>query len=524
MEAKEGLDIRHYATLTWWVLKRRRWMALGLFLTVVLPVLAVTLKMEARYESTGTVWVEEQNAPVFQDLNTRGRLPVLLTILQSRSLAVSVVDALPRKAYDELLRNRYQSDWTEPITSLVRRIQGKPVAAVSPREQVISELLKARMSFRPQPRTGIVTVTATASDPAIATDIASAYIETLQSKTRFFTREESRAVRELLDNQSKQVGESLRQAEDALIQFQNQRGALKLDARIHESFEAMKQAEGSRSAAILSEDIARTRLAAVKTQLEGRQAGKKVTESLSAPSALRNLFERWSRAETALASLAKRYTDVHPQVRGAREEAQQSWPRLDEALRQNLRITVSPSLPPLERAPLIDQAISLTEEIERLPGEREVAEGKARNLRGALGSLSQDQLEFARRQQAVDTQKALYVLLTQKAEQANIRSQEELRHIRVLDPPSVPTGPVSGRAMKILLVGLVAGLGMAVGVPLGLEMLDTTIKTEDEVETLLGWPVLGAIQAMDVVRPALANGARASRALPPGTAGRKERA
>lgn len=523
MEGKEGLDFRHYAVIVWRVLKRRRWMALALFLAVALPTAVVIMQMEPRYESAGTVWVEEQNVPVFQDLTQRGRLPVLLTILQSRSLAVSVVDALPRKAYDELLRNRYESDWTEPFTNFARRLRGRPVAAVSPREQVISELLKARMTFRPQPRTGIVTVTATASDPAIATDIATAYIETLQSKTRFFTREESRAVRELLDNQAKHVGEALRQAEEALVQFQNQRGALKLDSRIHESFEGMRQAEGARSASILSEDIARTRLAAVKAQLEGRQGGKKVTESLSTPSALRNLFERWSRAETALASLTRRYTEAHPQVRAAREEAQQVWPRLDEALRQYLRITTSTNLPPLERAPLIDQAISLAEEIERLPADREAAEAKARTLRSSVGTLSHDQLEFARRQQAVETQKALYLLLTQKAEQANIRSQEELRHIRVLDPPSVPTSPISGRAMKILLMGLVAGLGLAVGVPMGLEMLDSTIKTEEEVETLLGWPVLGTVQAMEV-RPALANGTRASRALPPGTAGRKERA
>jgi len=235
------------------------------------------------------------------------------------------------------------------------------------------------------------------------------------------------------------------------------------------------------------------------------------------------VYDRWYKAESALATLTKRFTEVHPQVRAAREEALQSWPRLEEALRQNLRITVSPNLPPLERAPLIDQAISLAEEVERLPAEREGAEARVRRLRAGLSTLSQDQLEFGRRRQAVETHKALYTLLAQKAEQATIRSQEELRNIRVLDPPSVPTNPNNQRTFMVFLAGLLAGLAVAVGVPLGLEMLDTTIKTEEEVETLLGWPVLGAIQAMEV-RPALANGARASRALPPGMAGRKERA
>ncbi len=506
-----GQEVR-YGELMWRALRRRRWLAVAVFLAVAGPMLVYPMLMEPRYESTGTVWVEERTLPVF-DAAPPGRLYVLLTILGSRSLAASVVDALPRRAYDELVRNRNYTDWSMEISSRIRRLLGKPAVAVSPREQVISELINARMAFRPQGNSGIVQVTATASDPTTAADIASAYIETLRSKTRFFTREEARAVREFLEAQAKQVGATLQAAQDALLQWERQRGAMKVDDRVAQSLGHLDQAEGSLAAVALAEEITRTRLTAIKTQLEGQPAAKKVTGSITVTPALKDLVERWRKAEEKLAGLTQRYTDAYPGVAAAREEAHQLSARVDAAMRESLRIAPSPNLPPLERAPLIEQAIALAEDIAKVQPERDAYEGRVRTLRGSLSNLNQEQYEFARRRQAVESTNNLSALLAQKAEEASIRGQDNLRDIRVLDPPSVPVVPSGRAALKLLLVGLGLGLAAACGLPLGLELMDTTIKTEDEVEAILGWPVLGTIQAM-TVRPPLANGARARRALP----------
>ncbi len=508
-----GADIQ-YGALIWRAIVLRRWMVGLVFLAVAGPLVAYAFLMDARYESTGTVWVEERNAGVFQDVMGRGRLPVLLTILGSRSLAAGVVDALPRRAYEELLRKRTYTDWVTEVANRVRRLLGRPVVAVSPREQVITELVKGRTTFHPKGSTGIVYVTALASDPTIAADIATAYIETLQSKTRFFTREESRAVREFLEGQAKQVGASLQEAREALVQHERQRGAVKVDDRVAQSLSNLGQVETQLTAASLSEDIARTRLAAVKSQLEGQPAGKKVTGSFTVPPSLKDLAERWRKAEARLATLTQRYTDAFPQVRAAREDAQQLWIRLDAGLRQALRISASPNLPPSERAPLVEQAVGLAQDVAKYQAEREAYAAHARSLQGALGSLSQEQYEMAQRRQAVEATQNLYNLLTQKSEEAGIRAQDDLRDIRVLDPPAVPVFPSGRQALKVLLVALALGVTAALGLPVGLETLDSTIKTEEEAEAVLGWPVLGTILAMEPRSPLASNGVGA-RALPP---------
>jgi len=201
--------------------------------------------------------------------------------LASRNLAASVVDTLPRRAYDELLRNRLKTDWTTPIANRVRALRGRLMEAPSPREMVISELRQSRMRFTPtRGPSGIVEVAATASNPAVAAEIATAYIEVLQSKTRFFTREESVAVREFLEKQARQVGATVQSAEDALAEFERRRGFVKIDDKLRASLERLNQAEASLGGSVLSEDIARTRLAAIKAQIEVRPPGPKPRDPL----------------------------------------------------------------------------------------------------------------------------------------------------------------------------------------------------------------------------------------------------
>jgi uncharacterized protein involved in exopolysaccharide biosynthesis len=502
-----------YGDLIWRAIRRRRRLAVGLFLLVAVPVVLFALTMAPIYESTGVIWVEEPRIDLFKDLGSQSQLGVILAILGSRSLAASVVDALPPRAYDELLGKGQSADWTAPITKFFERFQGKPAAPTKPRDQVITELLKARMTFQQREKSPIVAVTAAASDPVIAADIATAYIETLQSRTRSFSREEARAVREYLGNQAKQVGGTLREAEDAMYQVERQRGSVRVDERIQHSLQNLGQAERILAEVGLSEDIARTRLAAVKAQLEGRPAGKKVTGPIVVPPSLKVLADRWGKAETSVAALTRRFTDAHPEVRAAKEEAQQAWLKLEPPFRQALKIEISPTLTPGDRAPLIEQALALAQDVAKVSAEREANETRVRSTRAGLGSLSDEQRELARRRQAVDTTKNLYAILTQKSEEAGSRPQEELRNVRALDPPGVPSRPSAEKRYKILLVGVALGLAMALGVPVGLEILDSTIKTEEEAEAVLGWPVLGSVLAM-APRHALANGSRA-RALPP---------
>ncbi|MFK3936229.1 YveK family protein [Alkalihalobacillus sp. NPDC078783] len=72
-------------------------------------------------------------------------------------------------------------------------------------------------------------------------------------------------------------------------------------------------------------------------------------------------------------------------------------------------------------------------------------------------------------------------------------------NVNILSPAKVGenTSPVSPNPSLNIAIALVLGLAIAVGVAFLLEYLDTTIKTEKDIEDALELPVLGAVSNMD---------------------------
>lgn len=62
---------------------------------------------------------------------------------------------------------------------------------------------------------------------------------------------------------------------------------------------------------------------------------------------------------------------------------------------------------------------------------------------------------------------------------------------RKLDAAMVPGSPVSPDLFKNLLVSLIAGLGLALGITVLLETFDDKLRSADDVERKLGYPLLG---------------------------------
>jgi len=95
------------------------------------------------------------------------------------------------------------------------------------------------------------------------------------------------------------------------------------------------------------------------------------------------------------------------------------------------------------------------------------------------------------------TTKETYERLLQKSESAqqseNLEKRQKGEQFRIIDPARVPEKPFSPDVLKIILIGLLAGIGGGLGLAFIREQMDRSFHDAGDVEITLGLNVLSTI-------------------------------
>jgi capsular exopolysaccharide synthesis family protein len=129
----------------------------------------------------------------------------------------------------------------------------------------------------------------------------------------------------------------------------------------------------------------------------------------------------------------------------------------------------------------------------------------------ALNSLRQAETEMAQRFEQIPFLQQTYAELQRrneinsevvnnflaKLQDLRISEAQETSPWIVLDPPSLPTQPISPNKRRNLLLGSVAGLLLGIGTALLLEHLDQRVKSLEEAKELTDLPLLGTVPRIE---------------------------
>lgn len=105
-------------------------------------------------------------------------------------------------------------------------------------------------------------------------------------------------------------------------------------------------------------------------------------------------------------------------------------------------------------------------------------------------------VEYTMLQREADTNRTLYDGLLQRYKEISVIGGVAANGLSIVDQASLPGAPYSPRLALNLVLALFGGIVLGFGAALGLEYFDNTIKTPDQMEALLGIPVLGLIPVM----------------------------
>ncbi len=484
-EPKKGLDLERILAI--W--HRRKWLAIPFFALPLAAAATLILSLPNLYRSTATVLVERQQVPesfvrstVTSELETR--LQTISQEILSRSRLQSLIQRF--NLYPNLLQ-RVSSE--EVVERLRRDIQLELKAGDRGRSTIAFAL------------------TYKGSDPqtvALVTNtLASFYIEeNLKARekqatgTAEFLKAQITDTRKRLDEQEQRVSEfRKRHLGELPTQMQANLATLEtLNTQLRLNNDTQIRASERRDA-----------LTAQLTEAESFRQ-QVVAAPGSAPAAgpvppalhLVRLKQELTAAQT-------RYTETHPTVIRLKAEIAAVERDLASATPEPKPEVKSPDPAPAAPVPPPSQyVLRLREGLHALEAEIKILKAEEQRLRGAISAYQarventprreQEFLEISRDYEATKDQHQSLVKRHGEAQVAESMEQRQKgEQFRLLDPAVPSATPAAPNRGRLLPMALVFSLGLAVGVVVLAEMLDTSFHSSDQVRAFTSVPVLVSI-------------------------------
>ena len=490
--------------------RRKKWIVMTTVaaLALFLPVAYLVSREPPRYQTTATIFLENRApAALFQEFSPFRPLPVQLAILQSKVLAQSVIEALPRASVEDLIANPYNSDIRVDIQNWFRRLRGIAPVVESPEVRALEELRNARVNFFPMGATGIVQVRAEASNPRVALDIANTYVEVMLARTRSFNVDDAKNTREYLTQQNTQVNESLQSSERTFQEFTLAKGAIRLPDRVADVATRLGQLETTLAEVQANRNISQTRLTALRAKLDAMPAPAKVAAPAAPPAQTQRLRARLAAFEAQLSEAQLRYTDDHPRVRLLRQQMAEVQRELGDAVKDTTSAELAGSTVPAEdRNAFAEMVAALETSVASLSGQEGALRDQIAGLKKNLPGLSKDELEYRRLASDVDTNRRLSGLIQERLAASRVRETGEMNVVKVIDPASTPVPAINQKRVKFLSLALALALVVGMAGPGLVEYVNRPLQTEQAIRQTTGLTILAAVPRVNSRRPVFATG------------------
>ncbi len=462
----DEIDLRQYLRTLW----RRRWVIVGVTALAAAAALLATRAATPIYEATTTVLVR-------QGQGSAALIPGAAELLGS--------SRTPVQNYVELLKSR---------TVMERAVQalGWPEA----QEPGGIERLQGAVTVQPVQGTDHIRVKVRLPDPQGARALADALVASFSAFNQEMNRLETRSALEFVESQLGQVRANLQEAENALLRYKQGQRLVEPSQEAKAAIDKLAELEKMQASTAVSLSETATRIQEVERQLKRQQPTLITATTISNNPLLQNYRLRLAELEVQLSGALESLAPNHPQVVALKAEIAEIRRRMNEEVERVISAETQ-GFNPLYQD-LMQQYIGLQASQIALQARQQALGRLIADQEAVLRRLPERELELARLAREQRVNEELYVFLRTRFEELRIQQAMVTADIRTVDPASLPKSPVSPRPLLNMAVALFLGLFLGVGLAFALEFLDTTVKADDDLERVLGVPVLGRIPAFRV--------------------------
>jgi succinoglycan biosynthesis transport protein ExoP len=432
---------------------RHPWHVCVPFLLLVLLAAAACALLPKKYRSSTLILVESEKVPeaFVAKMATEQVTKRLQTIKQeilSRTRLETVIRELA--PYDDVAR--------QPVTVIVERMRA-----------AIEITVRGNDAF---------TIDFFHRDPQIAQSVANRLASLFIEEVARGREQQVKGAYSFIENELVEARQQLEQREQALRRYKEQHmGTLPEQTAANLSTLQRLQAEQQ----------------SVTDSLRAAVERVSLLESNPSRAAKADPATDLTQLHAQLQALRSRYTDEHPDVRALTARIAM----LEQGQREGGQRREADAAAAAARAE-IEQAKG---ELEKLKARREEIEQRITLFQARVEMSPRTEQEIATLSRDFQKLNENYLALLNKKLDAEMAAKLEQRwkgdQFRILDPANLPERHVSPNRPLILTVGVVFGLLLGLGAAVAADFLDQSVRSAQELESLLPYPVLGVIPSLE---------------------------
>ncbi len=460
------------------ILTKYRWLIVGVVLTCMVLAAILTYLMTPIYRSTVSVQIDREAMSIVKvdgiqpDESGSGGFEFYQTqyeLLASKTLAERVATTLG--LVDDKVFNAEEAGLLDYAKALVGL--GKPVTANESVEDQEARVRKTverigrTLTIAPVRGSRIVKVSIDHSTPELAQRVANGFAEVFIADNLDRRFDATAYARKFLEERLQQLKIKLEDSEKQLVKYAEDQGIIKLDD---------------------NKNLSGSDLEAVNVKLSAAKGERTKKELL------------WKRAQETNGLGLKEILDS-PAI----QENRKIRAQLAAEYQQKLAV-FKPAFPVMIQ--LRNQIKELDRQVQTevasikdsIESQYVAAKQEEEDLAAQLTSVKSEVVDQRNRsiqynilQREVDTNRSLYDGLLQRYKEIGIAGGVGTNNISIVDRAALPTFPRSPNLLLNLALSLAGGLLLGLLLAIGLDFLDDSFKTPEDVEREIGMTVIGIV-------------------------------
>jgi polysaccharide biosynthesis transport protein len=465
MEAEMNTPLRgqYYRTLHDYlrILLKRRWAILAVFICVVAITAIKTFTAVPIYKATVQILIERQTPRVLldqqnsapYDYNSEEFYQTQYKLLESRALAKKVVDKLQ-------LKNN------PAYAAIFQKLPPNADEALKQKaEEDLIDVIAGGIEVSPIRQSSIVNVSFSDPDPKFAAKAVNTTARCFIEQSLDLRFAASQEAANWLQQKVTEARKKLEESEAKLNEYKKAQNIVAVEDK--ETLTAQKLEQ-------LNKDLmtAQTYRIKAETRYNEVNQGKPIPQVLDNP-LIQTLKGQEANLIAKQSELSLKFGPDHPKMIQLNKELASIQEKIGSETSQV---------------------------VQSIKNEYQMAKAQEDSLKAALQAqkestqdLSNKNIQYRVLLRDVETNRAMYKNVLNSLKTITTSENLPSTNIRIVDPAMVPEAPFYPRKARNMLLASFIGMVLGVGLAFGLESLDTTLKTPEEVEGWLEIPNLAMI-------------------------------